>query len=83
LPSALSIKPGDVIGIHRGLTWEIELEARINIDPARTEERPAEIPESPDACDDEEISITEEQLDSEPKMETWLVAAEWDRLVQT
>jgi hypothetical protein len=82
LPSTLSIKPGDVIGIHRGLTWEIELEARANIDPVRTEERPAEIPESPDACDDQEISITEEQLDSEPKMETWLVAAEWDRLVQ-
>lgn len=70
-----SLEGGDVVGIYRGLTWEIDL-ATAQKTPVESK-RPLEVPESPDVLDgDDSLSLGEELPAS--NMETWLVTAEWD-----
>lgn len=71
-----SLKAGDVIGIHSGLTWEIELHDN---SIAEEERRVVASSQSP-ASEDDDVMDTDNLVRSSKK---WQVAAEWDLLIQS
>lgn len=78
MANALELNPQNVIGIHRGLTWEIELSsettARCEKDEAPSENRVQEGENVPSGLASQQDHFREE------KMEKWLVGMEWDLL---
>lgn len=69
-----TLKHGAVIGVHRGLTWEIDLDKGFL--RGQTDHKTLS-----NSDNHHHVSIPTPGEDKE--MEKWLVAAEWDLLVQT
>ncbi|KAL1984684.1 hypothetical protein VTN96DRAFT_8810 [Rasamsonia emersonii] len=74
---SIALKHGDVIGVHRGLTWEIDLDKGFL--QGQTDYKTATQALSDN--DNRDVSTSTPGKDKET--EKWLVAAEWDLLVQT
>ncbi|OKL61761.1 hypothetical protein UA08_02353 [Talaromyces atroroseus] len=82
------LKPGDIIGIRAGLTWEIELDALDEShdehnEPKISEQRVIASSQSPSVSDEEDGDEMETRRSISPQGKartTWLVAAEWVRL---
>jgi hypothetical protein len=96
LAHAAALKTGDVIGVHRGLTWEIELDVGFpdhSSAPQTLSHDKSNILNSfsPENDDDHQTSSTTNTTTTaiaagqhkETETEKWLVAAEWDILMQS
>lgn len=86
------LKPGDIIGIGPGLSWEIEIDSMNTNKTSHNDQTPGHrvVPssqsESEDDLEDQDEVLTlpassAHPTNSTPK--TWLVAAEWDLMSKT
>lgn len=74
--NAPELNPNNVIGIHRGLVWEIEL----GTEPSRREERGDSSADHGHEGEDIPSACPQQDHAKEGKTEKWLVGMEWDLL---
>lgn len=84
------LKPGDIIGIGTGLSWEIEVDSMNTAETTQNDRvsTPRVVPSSQsdsegDFEDPEDEGITLPASSVHSTRKTWLVAAEWDLLSET
>jgi hypothetical protein len=83
------LKPGEIIGIGAGLSWEIEVDS-VNTNDTTHNDRttighrvvPSSQSDSEGDLEDQEDEITLPASSAHSTRKTWLVAAEWDLLRQ-
>ncbi|KUL82220.1 hypothetical protein ZTR_09270 [Talaromyces verruculosus] len=80
------LKPGDIIGIGAGLSWEIEVDSSNTNEATQNDQTPGHrvVPssqsDSEDDLEDQDEVITLPESSAQSTRKTWLVAAEWDIL---